>query len=56
MNIQEQFKITQNIDLKRWEFLSKDNNSCSYTVAFYEASSLDDAIISVYLASKKNPQ
>ena len=50
----DNFTITQNDDLKRFEFKSHTNKLTSYTVNFLEADNLDDAKIVVYKAVKIN--
>ncbi len=50
VNIQDQFEIIDNTELKRFEFNSKNNNHCSYTIDYKEADNIDDAIISVWKA------
>jgi len=53
MDLRKQFKVTDDVDNKRFVFDSVDNNSCSYTVAYYECDSDEsNAWICVWKAKK----
>lgn len=54
--ILDQFKITENEDLKRWEFKSLTNEYTSYTVSFSECDNKEDACIAVWKSIQAEKQ
>lgn len=53
MDLRKQFKVKNNVDYKRFEFESVDNNSCSYRVSYFECDTDENnAWISVWKAKK----
>ena len=55
MDLKKQFKVTNDVDNKRFKFDSVDNNSFSYAVAYHECDSDEsNAWICVWKAIQKN--